>query len=72
MKRSLADHHQRAGQAWESQPYVRRSKQRLEGCRHPAPLLEQSKEASLAPATIRRAPALTVRSGPAAGWVGAR
>ncbi len=53
--------------------YVRRLEQRLEDAKISAPLLLMQSNGGVAGArTIRRAPALTVLSGPAAGVVGAR
>ncbi|MFI5016104.1 MAG: hydantoinase/oxoprolinase family protein [Hyphomicrobiales bacterium] len=53
--------------------YVRRLEQRLEAAGIAAPLLLMQSNGGVAGArTIRRAPALTVLSGPAAGVVGAR
>ena len=53
--------------------YVRRLEERLEDAKISAPLLLMQSNGGVAGArTIRRAPALTVLSGPAAGVVGAR
>jgi N-methylhydantoinase A len=53
--------------------YVRRLEQRLEDAKISAPLLLMQSNGGVAGArTIKRAPALTVLSGPAAGVVGAR